>query len=275
MKTFTYDEYLLSKKVIARRLGDFVPEVLITLGSGLGFMADEVENPIYVPYEEIPNFGTCTAPDHKGRFVFGTLCGKNVAVMQGRLHCYEGYEVQEVTYPIRTIRLLGTSKLILTNAAGCVNMNWKVGDLMLIGDHIRLFGHGPLQGANIPEFGPRFCDMSYVYSPRLQELAESKARKLDMPLRKGVYMFFPGPNYETPAEVRAARVLGADAVGMSTVPEATVAAHSGMEVLGITVLTNMAAGVLPQPLSGDEVTKAAAEAAEKFSALIRACLADM
>lgn len=272
---FKYDDYVYSKKIIARRLQGFVPEVLITLGSGLGFMADEVEDPLYVPYDEIPNFKTCTAPDHKGRFVFGKLCGKNVAVMQGRLHCYEGYTMEEVTYPYRTIRLLGTEKLILTNAAGCVNMNWHVGELMLIGDHIRLFGNGPLQGENIPEFGPRFCDMSYVYSQRLQDLAESKARKLDMPLRKGVYMFFPGPNFETPAEVRAARALGADAVGMSTVPEATVAAHCGMEVLGITVLTNMAAGVLPQPLSGDEVNAAAAKAAESFSGLIRAVLTEM
>ena len=272
---FKYDDYVYSKKIIARRLQGFVPEVLITLGSGLGFMADEVEDPLYVPYDEIPNFKTCTAPDHKGRFVFGRLCGKNVAVMQGRLHCYEGYTMEEVTYPYRTIRLLGTEKLILTNAAGCVNMNWHVGELMLIGDHIRLFGNGPLQGENIPEFGPRFCDMSYVYSQRLQDLAESKARKLDMPLRKGVYMFFPGPNFETPAEIRAARALGADAVGMSTVPEATVAAHCGMEVLGITVLTNMAAGVLPQPLSGNEVNEAAAKAAESFSGLIRAVLTEM
>lgn len=272
---FKYDDYVYSKKIIARRLNGFVPEVLITLGSGLGFMADEVEDPVYVPYDEIPNFKTCTAPDHKGRFVFGKLCGRNVAVMQGRLHCYEGYTMEEVTYPYRTIRLLGAEKLIVTNAAGCVNMNWKPGDLMLIADHIRLFGNGPLQGENIPEFGPRFNDMTYVYTPRLQELAEKKARKLDMPLRKGVYMFFPGPNFETPAEVRAARVLGADAVGMSTVPEATVAAHCGMEILGITVLTNMAAGVLQQRLSGEEVNEAANKAAADFSALIRECLKEM
>ena len=272
---FKYDDYVYSKKIIARRLNGFVPEVLITLGSGLGFMADEVEDPVYVPYDEIPNFKTCTAPDHKGRFVFGKLCGRNVAVMQGRLHCYEGYTMEEVTYPYRTIRLLGAEKLIVTNAAGCVNMDWKPGDLMLIADHIRLFGNGPLQGENIPEFGPRFNDMTYVYTPRLQELAEKKARKLDMPLRKGVYMFFPGPNFETPAEVRAARVLGADAVGMSTVPEATVAAHCGMEILGITVLTNMAAGVLQQRLSGEEVNEAANKAAADFSALIRECLKEM
>ena len=272
---FKYEEYVLSTKIIARRLDGFVPEILITLGSGLGFMADEVENPIYVPYDEIPNFKTCTAPDHKGRFVFGQLCGRNVAVMQGRLHCYEGYTMEEVTYPYRTIRLLGAEKLIVTNAAGCVNMSWKAGDLMLIADHIRLFGFGPLQGENIPEFGPRFNDMTYVYTPRLQELAEKKARKLDMPLRKGVYMYFPGPSFETPAEVRAARVLGADAVGMSTVPEATVAAHCGMEVLGITVLTNMAAGVLQQRLTGEEVNIAANQAAKDFSALIRECLKEM
>ena len=272
---YRYEDYEYSKKIIARRLAGFVPEVLITLGSGLGFMADEVEDHIYVPYDEIPNFKTCTAPDHKGRFVFGTLCGKKVAVMQGRLHCYEGYTMEEVTYPYRTLRLLGVQKLLLTNAAGCVNTSWHAGELMLISDHIRLATFGPLNGENIGEFGPRFCDMSYVYTPRLQELAEKKARALDIPLNKGVYMYFPGPNFETPAEVRAARVLGADAVGMSTVPEATVAAHAGMEILGITVLTNMAAGVLPKKLSGEEVNEAAMRASQNFSALVRACLAEM
>jgi purine-nucleoside phosphorylase len=266
---FKYDDYVYSKKIIARRLQGFVPEVLITLGSGLGFMADEVEDPLYVPYDEIPNFKTCTAPDHKGRFVFGKLCGKNVAVMQGRLHCYEGYTMEEVTYPYRTIRLLGTEKLILTNAAGCVNMNWHVGELMLIGDHIRLFGNGPLQGENIPEFGPRFCDMSYVYSQRLQDLAESKARKLDMPLRKGVYMFFPGPNFETPAEVRAARALGADAVGMSTVPEVIVAHHCGIRTFGISVITDLGGFDVPVEVSHEEVQQAANKAQPLMTTIMR------
>ena len=272
---YKYSDYVESCEMLKERLGEFRPEILMILGSGLGFMGDERESPVYVDYKDIPHFRVSTAPDHKGRFVFGRLCGKNVAVMQGRLHCYEGYTMEEVTFPVRVMKLLGAEKMIVTNAAGCVNTNWKVGDLMLINDHIRLFGFGPLQGANIPEFGPRFNDMTEVYSRDYAELAHKKARKAGINLRDGVYMYFPGPSFETPAEVRAARVLGADAVGMSTVPEATIAAHCGMHILGITVLTNMAAGVLPVRLSGEEVNIAAEKAAHSFSSLIRECVKEM
>lgn len=270
--TYCYSDYAESKNMLEERLAGFKPEILMILGSGLGFMGDEIEDPVYVDYKDIPNFRTSTAPDHKGRFVFGKLCGKNVAVMQGRLHCYEGYTMEEVSFPVRVLKLLGVNKMIVTNAAGCVNTDWHVGELMLINDHIRLFGFGPLQGTNIAEFGPRFNDMTEVYDPEYLAGARKKAEELGIILRDGVYMYFPGPSFETPAEVRAARTLGADAVGMSTVPEATVAAHCGMRTLGFTVLTNMAAGVLPVKLSGEEVNIAAEKASKSFSALIRGCL---
>ena len=213
-----------------------------------------------------------TAPDHKGRFVFGRLAGRNVAVMQGRLHAYEGWSFADAAYPVRVLRLLGAETLIVTNAAGAVNDAFDVGDIMLITDHIKFFAMSPLTGPNVEEFGPRFPDMTHVYTPALQAVARDAAKKLDLRLQEGVYMYFPGPQYETPAEIRAARLLGADAVGMSTVPETIVAAHCGMKVLGFTLCTNMAAGVLDQPLSGEEVIEAGKVAAPRFSALVKACL---
>lgn len=273
--TFTFEDYKESSEAITEKLGDFRPEILIILGSGLGFLADEVEEPIYIPYSEIPHFKTSTAPEHVGRFVCGRLCGRNVAVMQGRLHCYEGYTMEDVAYPVRVMKLAGADKVIVTNAAGCLNKEWNVGDIMLIADHIRLFGFGPLNGANIDEFGPRFNDMSEVYSKAYRAMAKGVADKLGVTLREGTYMYFPGPSYETPAEVRAARVLGADAVGMSTVPEMTAAAHAGMKILGLALMTNYAAGVSGAKLTAGEVSKAAALAAEHFSALLRAVIGRM
>ena len=273
--SYTISDYRESAEALRARLGGFVPEALLILGSGLGFLGDEVENPLYVPYGEIPHFKPSTAPGHNGRFVFGRLRGKNVAVMQGRMHTYEGYSMEDAGYAVRVLRLLGAQKLIVTNAAGCVNTAWAAGDLMLITDHLKLFDFGPLRGENIPEFGTRFPDMSALYTPRLQELARAQAAALGLTLREGVYMYFPGPQFETPAEVRAARILGADAVGMSTVPEAIVAGHCGYEILGITLCANMAAGVLPQPLSGEEVNAMAEQSAPRFSALLLACLEKM
>ena len=270
--SYTMSEYRESAEFLRARLGDFSPEVLLILGSGLGYLGSTVENPAYVDYSDIPHFKVSTAPDHKGRFVFGTLRGKRVAVMQGRLHCYEGYSMEDVSYPVRVLRLLGAKTLLVTNAAGCIRKDWNVGDLMLITDHIKLFDFGPLRGANLEPFGTRFPDMSALYTPRLQALARTKAEALGVALREGVYMYFPGPQFETPAEIRAARALGADAAGMSTVPEAIVAGHCGMEVLGFTLCTNMAAGILQQPLSGAEVNEAAGRAAGPFSALVLACL---
>ena len=272
METYSFAQYRQSADVLAERLGAFRPEVLLILGSGLGALGDRVEEPILVPYGDEPHMKCSTAPDHQGRFVFGSLAGRRVAVMQGRLHTYEGWSFADVSYPVRVLRLLGAETLIVTNAAGAVNTAFSAGDLMLITDHIKLFGVSPLWGPNPEEFGPRFPDMSRVYTPSLQEAARQAAQELNIPLRQGVYMYFPGPQYETPAEVRAARLLGADAVGMSTVPEAITAAHCGMKVLGFTLCTNMAAGVLDQPLSGEEVIAAGQAAAPRFAALVTACL---
>ena len=273
METYTYDQCRESARALQARLNGFCPKVLLILGSGLGSLADAVEDPIAVPYDQVPHMKRSTAPHHAGQFVFGRLAGTDVAVMQGRLHTYEGWSYADVSFPVRVVRLLGARALVVTNAAGAVNTSFSAGDIMLITDHIKFFGASPLQGPNLDELGPRFPDMSRVYTPALQDVARQCAASLDIPLRQGVYMFFPGPQYETPAEVRAARLLGADAVGMSTVPEAITAAHCGMDVLGFTLCTNMAAGVLDQPLSGEEVIAAGQAAGPRFSALVKACLA--
>ena len=272
---YTMDQYRASAQAIRDRLGDFVPKVAMVLGSGLGYLGDEVENAIAIDYQDIPHFKASTAPGHKGRLVFGVLEGQNVAVMQGRMHHYEGYSYEEVSYAVRVLRLLGCGSLIVTNAAGCVNTGWKAGDLMLITDQIKMFSESPLRGENLPGFGVRFPDASHLYTPRLRELARQTAEELGIPLREGVYFYCYGPQYETPAEIRAVRALGGDAVGMSTAPEVIVAGHCGMEVLGLTLLSNMAAGILNQPLSEQEVLDAAAAAREKFSGLVRACLAKL
>lgn len=271
----TFEQYQESAAAIRARIGDFQPDVAIILGSGLGHTGDMVENAVKVPYGEIPHFKLSTAPGHKGMLVFGRLNGKNVAVMHGRVHHYEGYSYEEVSYAVRVLHLLGCTTLIVTNAAGCINENWKAGELMLISDQIKLFLDSPLRGANIPEFGPRFPDSSHLYTPALRQVARQAAQELGITLREGVYMYFPGPQYETPAEIRFARVAGADAAGMSTAPEVITAAHCGMRVLGLTLLSNMAAGILDQPLSEQEVLDAAMAAREQFTRLILACLERM
>ena len=268
----TYSSYCESANFLRTRLNGFTPEALLILGSGLGFLGDAVEDPIFVDYGEVPHFRPSTAPGHKGRFVFGTLRGRRVAVMQGRMHHYEGYSYEEVSYAVRVLRLLGCDTLVVTNAAGCVRQDWHAGELMLITDQIKMFSPSPLRGENLPQFCPRFPDASHLYSPRLQQLARDAARELGLTLREGIYFYCYGPQYETPAEIRAARILGGDAVGMSTAPEVIVAAHCGMEVLGLTLLSNMAAGILDQPLSEQEVLDAAEAARETFSGLVRACL---
>ena len=275
MKHYTFAQYQESADAIRAKIGDFKPAVAMVLGSGLGYLGDLVENAVVVPYGEIPHFKVSTAPGHKGQLVFGQLNGCNVAVMQGRMHHYEGYSYEEVSYAVRVLHLLGCDKLIVTNAAGCVRTDWQAGDLMLITDHIKMFMESPLRGENIPEFGTRFPDASHLYTPALQNVAREAAAELGISLREGVYMYFPGPQYETPAEIRMARVLGGDAVGMSTAPEVIVAAHCGMQVLGFTLLSNMAAGILDQPLSEQEVLDAAAAARERFSALVLNCLKKM
>lgn len=246
------------------------------LGSGLGDMADLAEHPMVIPYGEIPGFSVSTAPGHKGQLVFGTLAGKNVAVMQGRLHAYEGYSFEEVCFPLRVLRLLGCDKLVITNACGGVNLSLRVGDICLITDHIKFFMDSPLRGKNLDEFGTRFPDATHLYTPRLQDVARSVAKAQGLDLKEGVYMYFPGPSYETPAEIRAIRTLGADLVGMSTVPEVLAAGHAGMEVLGFSLVSNAAAGIVEgATLSEQEVLDAAAAAKERFSQLICDCVENM
>ncbi len=269
---YTFERYQRSADHIRERLGGIVPRVAMVLGSGLGFLGDVVEDPIAIPYGEIPDFKASTAPGHKGRLVFGRLAGKDVAVMQGRMHHYEGYGYDDVSYAVRVLRLLGCETLIVTNAAGCVRTDWQAGDLMLITDQIKLFSESPLRGENLPEFGVRFPDASHLYAPRLQKIARETAADMFISLREGVYFYCYGPQYETPAEVRAVRILGGDAVGMSTAPEVITANHCGMEVLGFTLLSNMAAGILDQPLSEQEVLDAAEAAKDKFSRLVLGCL---
>ncbi|MEA5039889.1 MAG: purine-nucleoside phosphorylase [Clostridiaceae bacterium] len=271
----TYENYIESTEALRNRIGGRSPHTLLILGSGLGYLADEIEDAAVIPYGELPHFPVSTAPDHKGRFVCGRLGGAEVLAMQGRFHLYEGYSAQQAAYPVRVARLLGVSSLLVTNACGGVNRAFHVGDLMLITDHLKLFDPTPLSGPNDERFGPRFPDMTYAYDPAYQEVARRKAQALSVTLREGIYCFFPGPQFETPAEVRAARLLGASAVGMSTVPEVIAANHCGIRVLGFSLVTNMAAGVLPQRLSGTDVTAAAEKAKHGFGTLVRACLADM
>ena len=272
---YTFEHYQESASFLQEKLGGFRPKVAMVLGSGLGYLGDLVESPIVVPYGLIPHFKHSTAPGHKGQMVFGRLAGQDVAVMQGRVHHYEGYSYEDVSYGVRVLRLLGCDTLFVTNAAGGVNWKFRAGDLMLITDQIKIFLESPLWGENLPQFGPRFPDASYLYTPRLQELARRQARRLDLDLKEGVYMYFPGPQSEPPAEIRLARLLGADAVGMSTAPEVITAGHCGMQVLGLTLISNMAAGVLPKKLTEQEVLDAAAAARDRFSGLLLACLSHL
>ncbi len=232
---------------------DTRPTIGIILGSGLGNIADIIKNKVEIPYGDIPNFVISTAPGHKGQFVCGCLNGKNVICMQGRLHYYEGHDMSDIILPIRVMKLLGVKTLIVTNAAGGINTSFNVGDIMLIDDHINFFGYNPLIGKNQSEFGPRFCDMTYAYTPSLREIASKTALRIGIDLKHGVYLGCTGPSFETPAEIRAFRTLGADAVGMSTVPEVITASHCGLQVLAFSLITNMAAGVLDKPLCENEV----------------------
>jgi len=264
----TYANYQESAGTIQAKLGGFTPEWLIVLGSGLGFLADEIDDGIAIPYGEIPNFPASTAPGHAGRFVAGTLRGKRVLAMQGRFHIYEGYSAQLAALPVRVAKLLGVHSMIVTNAAGGINLSYKAGELMLIEDFIRLAFHNPLTGPNIPEFGERFPDMSKTFDPEYKALARKIAGERAITLHEGVYIYATGPQYETPAEIRAFRALGADAVGMSTMPECITANHCKMRILGVTLISNMAAGILDQPLTEKEVLDTAEASKEPFSQLL-------
>lgn len=240
------------------------PEVGLVLGSGLGPLAEEVEAPVFVPYGDIPHFQTSTAPDHAGRLVCGLLAGRPVICMQGRLHGYEGYAPQQIAYPVYVLKALGIRALVLTNAAGGINTAFEAGDLMLIEDQINLTGKSPLTGTNDPALGTRFPDMSYAYTPALRETASAVAERCGVTLRRGVYCGVNGPQFETPAEIRAFRMMGADAVGMSTVFEVIAAAHCGLPVAAVSMITNMAAGVQSKPLSGEDVNETARQKGAGF-----------
>lgn len=250
-------------------------EIGIICGSGLGGLCDCVENPVYVNYADIPNFPVSTAPGHIGRFVFGTLSGKKVVCMQGRVHYYEGYTPESVITPVRVMKELGVKKLIVTNAAGGINKNFNVGDIMLITDHINFTGVNPLIGKNDERFGVRFPDMSYAYSPKLREIALKCAEKMNLNLREGVYLGCSGPSYETPAEIRAFRVLGADTVGMSTVMEVIAANHCKMEVLGFSLVANKAAGMSKNRLTEQEVIDIGKEKANVMQKLVCAVVGEL
>lgn len=258
-----------SAEYIKSKAGDERIEIGLVLGSGLGGLADEIEDAVVIDYHDIPHFPVSTVPGHKGRLVIGKLEGRRVLCMQGRFHYYEGWTMQQCVYPIRVMNALKIKSLFLTNAAGCVNVNWKPGDLMIINDHIKLIQDNPLRGMNPDSLGPRFFDMCTSYDPELIEVAKSASKSTGIETREGVYMLFTGPSFETKAEVRFARIAGADAVGMSTVPEAIAAAHMGMHTLGISCLTNMAAGILDQPLNHEEVIETGNKVKSKFTSLVR------
>ena len=253
----------------------FAPELGLILGTGLGPLAKQIENPVEIDYKDIPNFLVSTAPDHAGKLIFGTLEGKKLVCMSGRFHSYEGYDFEQLAIPVRLFKLLGVKQLIVTNAAGGVNEGYRPGDIMVISDHIKLNGASPMRGKNLPEFGDRFFDVSRMYTPRLRELALRLAKDTALRVHEGVYFFMPGPQFETPAEIRAIRLLGGDAVGMSTVTEALTAAHCGIELLGFSVITNMAAGMLDQPLTTEEVSETGRMIEERFSAYLKSVIREM
>lgn len=244
------------------------PTIGMVLGSGLGDFADMLEDAVRIPYAEIPNFPVPTAPGHVGAMVFGKKQGKEVVVLQGRIHFYEGLSQQQITLPIRVLAAMGIKLLVLTNAAGGVNLSFGPGTLMMISDHINYSGANPLVGPNLDDFGPRFPDVSDLYTKALRDAVKAAAKEAGIEVREGVYMMFSGPNYETPAEVRMAKIVGADAVGMSTVPEALVAGHCGMEVIGISCITNIAAGLSDQKLDHSEVLDIANRVHDTFQNLL-------
>jgi purine-nucleoside phosphorylase len=267
-----YDQVQRAAEVIRSR-SKARPETAMILGSGLGGFASRLDRAVSIPYEEIPDWPVSTVVGHEGRLVIGDAAGRPIAVLAGRAHFYEGHDLRRVTFGTRVLGALGVRTLILTNAAGGINTAFAPGDLMVIDDHINLLGTNPLVGPNDERFGVRFPDLSNVYSARLRGLVDDAAVTQGILLRHGVYVACHGPSYETPAEVRYLRTIGADAVGMSTVPEAIVARHMGIEVLGISCITNLAAGVLPQPLNHDEVLETAQRVRDTFIRLLTSVIA--
>lgn len=270
----TYEDYKKSADYILDKI-NFKPEIGLILGSALGSLADEIEDRVIIDYKDIPNFLISTVESHAGKLILGKLNGKNIVCMSGRFHYYEGYDFEQLAIPIRVFKLLGISTVILTNAAGAINSDYRPGDVMIIKDHIKLMGASPLRGTNIPEFGSRFFDVSDMYSKNLRDITKKCALDLNINLKEGVYYFATGPQFETPAEIRAMRILGGDTVGMSTVTEATTAAHCGIKVLGLSLVTNMAAGVLDQPITTEEVDESGKAASSKLKNLLREILREI
>ena len=266
--TGLYERAEHAARIIRSRTTE-TPRIAIILGSGLGAFADDFENAVSIPYEDITGFPRSTAEGHAGRLVVGKIDQVPLMAMQGRVHFYEGYSLEQVTFPIRVFKLLGIKTLILTNASGGVNVQFSQGALMIISDHLNLLGDNPLRGPNDTRFGPRFPDMTAVYSPELQEIVIEEAKALNVEVRRGIYAALAGPSYETPAEIHLMRTLGADAVGMSTVPEAIVARHMDLEVLGISCITNMAAGISDEPINHDDVMATGDRVRETFTKLLR------
>jgi purine-nucleoside phosphorylase len=271
-KTDLYARAEAASRVIRARMAA-PAETALVLGSGLGGFADEFENAVRVPYRAIPGFVVSTAQGHAGTLVIGNVENVPVLAMQGRVHYYEGYSLEEVTFPIRAFKLLGIKNLILTNASGGIDVRLSQGGLMVISDHLNLMGVNPLTGVNDERFGPRFPDMTEVYSRALQELVVDEAKDLDIAIRRGIYAALSGPSYETPAEIHMLRSFEADAVGMSTVPEAIVARQMGINVLGISCITNMAAGISEQPINHEEVMETGERVRETFTKLLRRIIA--
>jgi len=252
-----------------RNKTDFVPEIAIVLGSGLGGLAEEIEIISSINYNEIPDFPVSTAPTHRGRFVFGKIGDKKVVIMQGRVHLYEGYTAKQVVNPIRLMRKMGAKILMLTNASGGINSDFTIGDFMIINDHISSFVESALIGKNDESLGVRFPDMSEVYSKRLNRILSATAQEIGTQVKSGVYLQFRGPNFETPAEIRMAKILGADAVGMSTAIEAQAGVHCGFEVCAVSVITNLACGISETPITSEEVSETADRVAPVFKELIK------
>lgn len=247
---------------------DLVPEIGIILGSGLGPLADQIENATTIPYSDIPNFAKSEAIGHANELVIGTLAGKTIVAMKGRFHYYEGFTPKEITFPVHLMNALGIKNLIITNACGAINTDFKPGELMVIEDHLNLTGTTPFHGPNDDSLGPRFTDLGETYNKELRNIAHSSAKNMGIKLQRGVYAWWTGPAYETPAEIKMIRILGGDAVGMSTVPEAMVAAYYGLKTLGISCLTNMACGILDEPLSHEKVIEVAKQVEDNFIKLV-------
>ena len=256
-----------------RRRTDSAPKIGIVLGTGLGRLAEEIRADTTIGYDEVPNFAQSTVESHSGRLIFGELEGRPVIAMQGRLHRYEGYSLAQVTFPIRVLRALGVNSLVISNACGGMNPLWNVGELMLIADHINLLGENPLTGPNYDELGPRFPDMSAAYDPDLQRIAQEIALDRGIPLRRGVYVAVSGPNLETRAEYRMLRNLGADVVGMSTVPEVIVAVHAGMRVVGISIITDSCLPDALEPATVEKIIATARAAEPRLTELVRGIVA--